>query len=87
MDLQPLQLGGRFAAVSRAVRPCLSSLSPLQHLETWNYVDRLYRYVCLQRLCEGSENVNDMKVEMSKVEVGTNKRVEKKKGKISRSQQ
>ena len=36
-------------------------------------------FVCawLQRLCEGSESVDDIKGEIPKVEVGTNGRVEK----------
>ena len=43
-------------------------------------MDIIYMCVWLQRLCEESESVDDLEGESSKVEVGTNGRVEKGNG-------
>ena len=77
---KPLQLRVRFAAVSQSLRHCHSFVFPLQHLETWNSVDRLDICVWLQRPCEKSESIDNTKGERLKVEVGRNgKVIEKKK--------
>ena len=79
MDLEPLQLSGRFAAVSQSAMHCRSYVFPLQHLETWNSVNKLYMYLWLQCLCEGFESGGDIKGKSSKIGVETNGRVEKEK--------